>query len=254
MKKFFWTVAIVFLSEPFSSAQTPGEIVQRALQAHGASAVNDITAVGTTTWNAETRPTVVYAKRDGSFRIETGPTSSRNIVVFSKGLAWSGVGELNKRMSDHVSVRRPEQFPFFDLLSEAGNPNAEISYNGLKSIGSAIVHHITMTIPDRYTRERSLRRALDERADFYIDAQTFLVVRSARFLLTEEAMDLRVPSMMDFSDYRNVNGVQIPFRIVNASGTPEMGLHSSTVAFTSVIINSNVADSLFVGPAQGSRR
>jgi hypothetical protein len=86
---------------------------------------------------------------------------------------------------------------------------------------------------------------LDEEADFYIDAETLRVTRSIQYLRSIEDMDFRIPSILDFSDYRSVNGVQVPFRIATTTGSAGTGIQRSTTVLQSVFINRGVSPALF---------
>jgi hypothetical protein len=227
-------------------AQAPQAIVQRSLEAHGRTMVTDIVATGTTTLNGLTKPTTVYVKPGRYVRIETGTGSARRTLIVNPREAWFGSDQRLTRSSEHQALGRPQQFPFLDLLSELNNPNAEITYHGLKTIGAASVHHLTIRIRDpRRATNAFLWVPREEQADFYIDAVSFLVLRSERMESSEESMTLKVPSRVDFSDYRTVQGVTVPFRIVNTMGRPDIGQHQSTTVFTTVTLNSGVADTLF---------
>ena len=58
-------------------------------------------------------------------------------------------------------------------------------------------------------------------------------------------MDLMVPSSVEFSDYRRVGPLYIPFRIVNTTGDRRMGMHQTTMVLSNADVNAAVPDALF---------
>ena len=135
--------------------------------------------------------------------------------------------------------------PFLDLLSEVGNPALDILYKGAETLEGNTVYHFLLTLRDRTPHVRLLDRSLDEQVDFYVDARTLLVLRSVHYRYAENNLDVRIPSVLDFSDYRIVNGVQVPFRITNTVGSRYLGLTKSVFTLQAVAFNQGIADSLF---------
>jgi hypothetical protein len=77
----------------------------------------------------------------------------------------------------------------------------------------------------------------------YIDAQTFLPIKSV--MKTEiPQLGQEVEQTTEFFDYKDVDGVKVPFRFTTSSS-----IQSLTITFTSVEHNVKVDESLFVKPA-----
>lgn len=256
MKRALLLAVLLSLSARGLNAQSTRAVLQQSLLRHARTPVTDITATGSITVNGVTRSTTVYVKGSDQIRIENGTGSERNVVIFARGQGWVGTNPALavKPLTDHGSAKRPTQFPFLDLISELNNPNVQITDQGMKTLGERSVYHITIYLGDPKAQERTLKRPLDDQADFYIDAETFLVVRSERLLRTEEDMNMRVPSIMEFSDYRSVNGFLVPFKIVSTSGNSRMGMSQSITQFTTVRINEGVSDALFSIQLTGGRQ
>lgn len=73
----------------------------------------------------------------------------------------------------------------------------------------------------------------------YLDAATYLLARtSTRYYLTSAAMD--VEQVAELSDYRVVDGVKVPFHIVNSNAA-----QTGTITLTKVEHNVPLADTLF---------
>jgi outer membrane lipoprotein-sorting protein len=77
----------------------------------------------------------------------------------------------------------------------------------------------------------------------YIDAETFLPIKT---VMKAEIPQLgqEVEQTTEFFDYKDIDGVKIPFRFTTSSA-----IQSLTITFTSVEHNVKVDDSLFVKPA-----
>jgi photosynthetic reaction center cytochrome c subunit len=78
----------------------------------------------------------------------------------------------------------------------------------------------------------------------YFDAETGLLLRRVTYLQTMVGV---IPEQTDFQDYRDVDGVKLPFTIVLASVDP--GNPISTRKFDEIKLNSTVDDSKFKMPA-----
>jgi hypothetical protein len=79
----------------------------------------------------------------------------------------------------------------------------------------------------------------------YLDQQTGTLVRLTHF--TETPLG-RLPTQLDYSDYRDVAGVQVPFRIAVVRPTTR-----NTIQLEQVTHNTSVEDSVFLKPMPPSR-
>jgi hypothetical protein len=78
---------------------------------------------------------------------------------------------------------------------------------------------------------------------FYFDAETGLLLRRQRFTQT---MIGPLPEQWDFQDYRDVDGVKVPYTILVSTTSPN---DSNTRTFTEIKFNAPVDDALFQMPA-----
>jgi len=78
-------------------------------------------------------------------------------------------------------------------------------------------------------------------AEFYFDAQTGLLVR---IVVYAESPLGRNPKQMDYSDYRDVDGLQIPFRVTSSQPGSR-----STLQIDAVRQNVPIEDAIFAKPA-----
>lgn len=79
-------------------------------------------------------------------------------------------------------------------------------------------------------------------AELYFDQQSGLLLREVIFAQTPLG---RLPDQTDFSDYRDADGVKVPYQLVNSSARG-----TSTVHFDQVQQNVSVPDTTFAKPAQ----
>ena len=226
-------------------SQNSRAILQQSLQAHGRGRLTDISATGTVTSSGQTQPINLYAKGNGSGRIENGAGSGRSVIVFDRGRSWAGADRDLRPLKDHTAQRRLTLFPFLDVIAELDQPQVEVAYRGLELVNGAPAHKVSVRAKDNDAAKRFLHRPLEEAVDFWIDERTGLIVRSERLRITEENMDFKIPSVLEFSDYRTVGGVAIPFRIVSTMGRPDIGIYRSTTVLTNVTINSGIPHTMF---------
>jgi hypothetical protein len=244
------TAALLITTTPaFSQAVAPQatrQLLQRIAQTHlGSVVVKDILAIGEgITPSGKRHPVRFYAQGSKTLRIEHGTGSAQSVSVFSNGSAWESRSGKTQDLPGHVAEQRVRVFPFLDLLSEWNNPDLEVVKSETTTIGNVLAYHIQLRVKDS-KRLRPFGRPLDDEADFYINTQTLLIMRSVRMLRAVNDMDFRIPSVMDFADYRNVNGIAIPFRITTTLGTPTTGIHTSTTQLQSVQFNAGVSPALF---------
>jgi hypothetical protein len=107
----------------------------------------------------------------------------------------------------------------------------QLRFNGRDKIGERNVLIIGGRTVDNH-RER-----------LFFDAETGLLLRRISYMETPVGV---IPSQVDFEDYRDVDGVKIPFTVKVSSVEPGL---VSTRSYTEVKLNSAVDDSKFKMPA-----
>lgn len=78
----------------------------------------------------------------------------------------------------------------------------------------------------------------------YIDAQTFIPIKSVMKVDIPQ-LGQEVEQTTEFFDYKEVDGVKLPFRITTSSSVQTL-----TITFTSVEHNGKIDDALFVKPGK----
>jgi hypothetical protein len=224
-------------------------LVEASMRAHNPFGVplNSIAATGrvTTTAGAD-EPIRIFTVGKDKLRIERGEDDSTTLMIANGEAGWKGRLDKIAPIESHAVVRRPTMFPFLDLLTEARNPRAQVTYHGTYALGPTTAHRFTIRVTDTAAEHRFLKAAIREEIDFYVDAVTLLVVRSERMQTAEDNIGVRIPMVSEFSDYRNISGVMVPFRVVNTLGTPATALYQTTLALSNVVLNPNNSDDLFI--------
>jgi hypothetical protein len=194
------------------------------------------------------QPFRITTKGSDQALYETGTGPSVKTTTTSKGYGWNVIGGKFTPLQPFTAMQRPIFVPFLDLLAEADNPNLQATDRGTFLVGNLATHLYTLRLPDPAPSTHVVGRPLDEETDFYVDPATSLIVRSTRFRMAENSMNVRVQLVTDFADYRNVQGFLIPFRIVETSsfGTRRPG--QSIYVIQNVTVNSGVPDSTFASP------
>lgn len=241
-------LAAIFVTSP-AQAQAPGQLLEQALTAHlRGGPVASITASGQLTTTTGSSPITIQARGNDTFRIEQGTGASMRVRVSANGAAWAGSRDKLDAVPPRIGVRRPSMFPFLDLVSEARNPRAVLTYRGVVTLPTGTAYRISIRLPDEQATEREYRKGLDEELDVYLDVATFVIVRTDRPVMAAESSEFRTFSIMQFSDFRLVQGVLVPYRVLNTIGRPEAGFQQSTLVFSEVTINPSLPDSLFATP------
>ncbi len=234
------------LASPALSGQSATGLLQQFRTANARLGLpKDVTLTGTVRdHTGKTQSVEILIKGKDKMRFTAGAGKEQRITIYNRNEGWIVVDKKIQALQEHSSVRRPTIIPALDLLVEMDSPKLIANDQGFKSIGPQSVRHVMLSLPDPASK-RSFGRKLDENLDVYFDPATMLVVRTQRLRRAEENMDYQVPSIMEFSDYRMVENVAVPFRIVNTIGNSQ-----STLTLISVVFNRNLQNSVFT-PAGG---
>lgn len=224
-------------------------LAAQSLQAlTGGNAVSDATLFGNATQlNADTNAGSITLKARGYSQARLDATALHDV----KSLDSNGVGQgqwIGAEGTAHVAALHNTWtdaawfFPALSSLSATTRPDLVTTYVGLETLNNRSVQHVrffrnivgqTPTIATQIAQLSTV--------DIYLDA-TSLLPTAIRFQThPDNDFSVNFPVEVDYSDYRNVNGVQVPFRIqkyVNSNLTFD-------VAVSSVSINTGLTDSDF---------
>lgn len=237
---------VILLFARNSSAQFPILTIQRSLLAHVRSGIvmQDITLIGEVSRNGEVQPMRMMIRGNAQIRSEAGSGNNLQTLIFDNGNGWVGNGSSFRPVESHAA-QRPSIVPFLDLMSEVQNPRIAASDGNTYITGGDAEVRVRLELPDATPEKRFKNRPLNEAVDIDIDPSTFLVRRLTRLIRSTTNQDFQVPVVTEYSDYRDVQGVKIPFRVITKTGTAELGVHVSTIVWHTVYINSDLSESIF---------
>jgi hypothetical protein len=141
-------------------------------------------------------------------------TNSGTTVMPSLSLGNAGVAHL----------------PIFSALSDWANPQVILHYIGLEQIGGTTVHHIQMQRP--FSPDAGIG-GYDQPLDFYIDAQSFLLLKLLYAQRAPSDLSIAVPLEADYSNYQQIAGIMVPMNLQYVSN----GNVASSQVVTSFAVN-----------------
>jgi hypothetical protein len=200
-------LALLLAAWPAWTAQTPtaADLVAKNIAARGSAAkIKAITSMRVTRIVGtpfSTVRVVMLRQRPGLLRIEqTPPGRPTTARIIGHAGAWDETAQGWVARPPDVAAELLEIDGDFDgVLVDYEQKGHRIAYTGLENVGGRPAHHLKVTL--KSGAERSV----------YLDPATFLERRHAgTFILANNS---RVAGILDFSDWREVEGVKFPFAI-----------------------------------------
>jgi hypothetical protein len=228
-----------------ASAQTVDEIVDKSLAAIGGRA-----ALGKITSRSMTGKIAISTDNgEISGTIETvnqAPNKMRRVITLDLSALGAGTATIEQRFDgttayvmDSMRGETPLTASQLDNLKNSIFPSAFLGY---KERGTKILLGGKEKLADREVYALSVTPASGPVTRVFVDAQSYLPVRAVVTLDVPEVGPQE--QMTDFTDYREVDGVKVPFVIKGSSA-----IQTFTVTFTKVEHNVATDPALFVKPA-----
>lgn len=218
----------------------------------GGLPISDVTLQGTARRIAgsddETGTAVLKALATGEARLDLGfPSGSRSEVRSTSadgpGGVWSGLDGLEHPIALHnLWTDSGWFFPALTFVRLSSSPSYSLSYVGQQSWnGQTVVHHaVSQFIFARSAKFSALVQHLSQ-IHIFLDSASLLPVAFSFNVHPDEDAGLDIPVQVRFSDYRLVNGAQVPFRV-------QKYLNNSLVLdlqFQTVTLNTGLSASAF---------
>jgi hypothetical protein len=256
---FFAVVIGVFvcclLSISLSGQQTTSSpallYLQRSLsQLEGNTSISDVTLTGSAQRVAgsdDETGTATLKAIPGASRIDlnlsSGPRSEiRDVSGTSPAGTWSGPDGVAHAMSFHNLLIDPAWFfPAFPI-THGVSAGYLATYVGHETRDGQAVEHVAIseTFAVRSPAAEPIMAHLSQ-MDFFLDSTTFLPTAVTFNIHPDNNASLDIPIEVRFSDYRAVNGVQVPFHV-------QKFLNNGLILdlqFETAALNTGLAASLF---------
>jgi hypothetical protein len=207
-----------------SASPQAGQILQQALAAlNGTTTTRDVTLTGSAHYIAgsddETGTGTLEAIATGASSMQlalpSGPrTEVRNLSANPPTGTWSGPDGVSHTIAYHNLLNEPCWFsPVAAITRLIASPGSVDTYVDAETLGSQSVQHISVSQqPPTVSVIPALFPHLTQ-IDLYLDSSTFLPAAVTFNVHPDENQLADIPIEVRFSDYRNVNGTQVPFHI-----------------------------------------
>jgi hypothetical protein len=220
-----------------ASAQTADDLVQKNIQARGGldrlKAISTLKIVRTYGTFGGNIPVTITKKRDGLYRTDQAlpgrPTVARGLDAAG---AWESInGKVTKRPADQELELRELDADFDGFLVDYKAKGHQVDYVGREKAGGIDTYKLKVTLKSGAVRH------------VYLDAATYLERRHEGTMTLGEA---KVPVIVTFGEWTDVQGVKFPFAIdeERASYPPQ----TFAIYTDRVEINPAVDEAVFVMP------
>ena len=239
-----------------SASPQAGQILQQALAAlNGTTPTRDVTLTGSAHYIAgsddETGTGTLEAIATGAssmkLSLPSGPRSEvRNLSANPPTGTWSGPDGVSHTIAYHNLLNEPCWFsPVAAITRLIASPESVATYVDAETMGSQSVQHVSVNQqPPTASVIPALFPHLTQ-IELYLDSSTFLPAAVAFNVHPDQNELADIPIEVRFSDYRSVNGTQVPFHIqryINNTLILDFQADSAT-------LNSNLTPSSLASPS-----
>jgi hypothetical protein len=238
---------------PLSLAQTPRSvdtqavsIITQALSAAVAqsptSSVQDSVAQGTIAFvNGKSATLKIESKGFKEVRQDITFSDHQISYVMNGGHGYSVRNGNKTDLPLWVTqYHYPEHIPLISQMGDFSSLLMNIKYVGLETLNGASVHHIRMNLSPADSTPADIA-ALTSEYHIFVDANTFMVVKSQSYVFSPETLDNYSVLEMYYSDYRSINGILVPFQISRFIS----GSKDCDISFSNVSLNVGLSDADF---------
>ncbi len=225
---FFAALLVTFTnssaSPQTSSAQATDLLRQSAAALTGRVTVSDVTLSGTARRIAgsddDTGTAILKGLASGAGRTDLSLSSGQrsevqNLSATAPAGSWSGPDGVAHVMAYHNLLSEPAWFfPAFAISRRLSGSGFVATYLGHETRNGQAVDHVSVsqTSPSR-TSSKGLSFEHLSQVDFFLDSTTLLPSAIAFSIHPDDNALLDIPVEVRFSDYRPVNGAQVPHHV-----------------------------------------
>jgi hypothetical protein len=224
---FVCTVSFLFsLQTKVASSVSPqaSQILQQSLSAlNGNNRTLDVTLKGSAHYIAgsdeETGTATLQAIAAGASLVDLSLPSGehkefRNLTVDPPSGQWVGPDGVKHAVAYQNLINEPSWFsPVAAISRLIGTPNYLTEYVGTETLDSQSVLHISISQQPPVSAVASPLLPHLSQVDIYLDSSTFLPAALAFNAHPDDNELIDIPIRVQFSDYRQVNGTQVPFHV-----------------------------------------
>jgi len=217
------------------------DILSKYYQAAGIEKMKDFQTIyydGKSNTMGMEYPFKIYKKRPGKSRIEVEIQGSKMIQVYDgqKGwsvIPWSGSTEPQDMTVDEAKNLK-DQSEFEGSLYNWKEKGYKVDLVDKEDLEGSSVYKIKLTKPDGDTET------------YFIDADNFIILKVSSMV---KIQGNESEGEVDYSDYKPVEGVLMPFTFQNKF-KGQAGEMVSQIIFDTIVINKEINDSLFLKPVK----
>lgn len=233
------------------SSSQASTVLQNSLAAIlGNSSVSDVTITGTArriagtddetgsvTFQAVGASSKIALNLPSGARIETRSNTSSTLTG-----SWSGPDGVSHPLAFHNLAVDSGLFPLFTLSAITSSKNSVLSLVGQEIRNGQSVIHLSalQQFPSLSGDSAALMQGLSQ-LDIFLDASTNLPVSLSFKTHPDDNALLDIPIEIQFSDYRLVSGVQVPFHVQKLLNNVLV----LDLAFQNVAFNSGISANTF---------
>jgi len=208
----------------------------------GASLIQDTYAQGSLISAKDPNATgaIISQSKGVNIRNDIADPGGTSTYVVNGGSASSTVnGTKTKLPYQAGAYSRPDYVPALACVIDLARPYMSVSYVGVEQVNGRPAYHIQFnaTLPN----DPDGNEKLISEFHVFLDQQTLLVVKTQSWVFAPDNLTNRSTWETYYDNYRNVNGVLLPFHVTNYLAE----IKAEEITFISVQINVGVSDSQF---------
>ena len=245
--------ATATLTEPAIVTKDPAglAVAQRAISAMGGQgqSLSDSQATGTLTMagdKPQSFPVVLKTKGTRMVRVELQRDSGITVRILNqgRGVIQRPDGTVQRLVMNNTLAERVSHIPALSLLAETQDATVPVEYAGTAQVNAAPADVVALSVIPASDPQQARVFHDQTRTLFFLDQGSGLVTKVQYTQVAENDTDAKQAVEVLFSDYRNVNGVWVPFR----QATYTDGKLESELVLDTVTFNVGLADEEFSLP------